>query len=103
MVDRGLVRGWVADLLAGGAAQATARTRQMSLRRFVGWLVEEELLDTDPLVGLKPPQLHTKVTEGLTDEECAALVKACQGKALTDRRDEAITRLMIETGSGPGR
>ena len=98
----GLVRGWVADLLAGGAAQATARTRQMSLRRFGAWLVEEELLDTDPLLGLKPPQLDTKVIEGLTAEQCAALVKACQGKRLADRRDEAITRLMIETGMRAG-
>ena len=36
--------------------------------------------------------------ERLTDDECAGLIKACQGKEFIDRRDEAIVRLMIETG-----
>ena len=98
VLDRHLVRSWVTDLLANGAAPATARTRQMALKRFSAWLAEEDLVDADPLRDLAPPKLDTTVVERLSDDECAALTKACQGKGFIDRRDEAIVRLMIETG-----
>ena len=62
------------------------------------WLVEEDLVDADPLRDLTPPKLDTTVVERLSDDECAGLIKACQGKGFIDRRDEAIARLMIETG-----
>ena len=101
-LDRALVRGWETDLLAGGAAPATARTRQMALKRFSAWLVDEDLMDADPLLKLAPPQLDTVVIERLTDDECARLVAACQGKLFVDRRDEAVARLMVETGMRAG-
>ena len=98
VLERHQVRGWVSDLLANGAAPATARTRQMALKRFSAWLAEEDLIDADPLRDLAPPKLDAKVVERLSDEQCAGLIKACQGKLFVDRRDEAIARLMIETG-----
>jgi integrase len=39
------------------------------------------------------------VTEALTDIQVAALIRACQGKTLKDRRDEALVRFMAETGA----
>ena len=101
-VDRALVRGFVADILAGGAEPATARARQLAVRRFAAWCEEEGEIDADPLVGLKPPKLHTKVTNSLTADEVRLLVKACQGSGFRDRRDEAIVRLMVETGLRAG-
>ena len=74
----------------------------MALKRYSAWLVEEDLADADPLRDLKPPKLDTKVVEGLTDQQCADLVKACQGKEFIDRRDEAVARLLIETGMRAG-
>jgi integrase len=74
-LDRDLVKNWVADLLDDG---------------------------TDPLLGLKAPKLDSKVTESLTDDELRRLIKACSGKQFRDRRDEAIVRLMAETGMRAG-
>ncbi|MDT5150578.1 MAG: integrase/recombinase XerC [Mycobacterium sp.] len=102
VLDRATVRGWINDLHVGGAAPATARTRQMALKRYSAWLVEEDEADTDLIRDLKPPQLDVKVVAGLTDEQCAALVKACQGREFIDRRDEAVVRMMIETGMRAG-
>ena len=51
---------------------------------------------------MKPPKLDTKVTDALTDDQLRRLIKACQGKDLLDRRDEAIVRLMAETGVRAG-
>jgi integrase/recombinase XerD len=93
------VQTFVIALLDGGAEAATASARQLALRRFANWLVAEGELDTDPLVGLKPPKIDRKVVHALTDDEVRRLIKACQGKSLRDRRDEALIRLMVETGA----
>lgn len=101
-LERALVTGYVADLLDGGAEAATARARQLGVRRFSAWLAEEGEIDADPLLGLKAPKLDTKVTESLTDDELRGLLKACAGKDFRDRRDDAIIRLMLETGARAG-
>ena len=103
-LSKPLVRAFVAHLLdTQGVEPATARARQLSLRRFSAWLEEEGEVDNDPLLGLKAPKLDTKVTQSLGDEQVRALIKACAGKELRDRRDEALVRLMVETGIGPVR
>lgn len=101
-LDRDLVKGFVADLLASGAEPATARARQLGVRRFSAWLEEEGEIDADPLLGLKAPKLDSKVTESLTETELRRLIKACGGKEFRDRRDDAIVRLMAETGMRAG-
>jgi site-specific recombinase XerD len=101
-LDRDLVKGFVADLLDNGAEPTTARARQLGVRRFSAWLAEEGEVETDPLLGLKAPKLDAKVTESLTDDELRRLIKACGGKEFRDRRDEAIIRLMAETGMRAG-
>jgi site-specific recombinase XerD len=102
VLDRDLMKGFVADLLEGGAEPATARARQLGVRRFSAWLAEEGEIDGDPLLGLKSPKLDSKVTDSLTDDELRRLLKACAGKEFRDRRDEAIVRLMAETGMRAG-
>jgi integrase/recombinase XerD len=96
------VQSFIADLLANGSEGATAQARQLALKRFAAWLVDEGELDTDPLVGLKQPRIDRKVINALTDDELRRLIKACQGKSLKDRRDEAVVRLMAETGMRAG-
>jgi site-specific recombinase XerD len=107
--DRGSLREWVAGVLDGGAAAATARARQLAVRRFASWLAEEGELEADPFVGVKAPKLDTKVIEPLTDDQLRALIKACAppkgatpAEALRYRRDEAIVRLMLESGIRAG-
>jgi site-specific recombinase XerD len=102
VLTRGGVQAFTADLLANGAEPATARARQQALRRFSAWLAEEGELDADPLLGMRPPRLDAKVVEPLDGDELKSLLKACAGKGLRDRRDEAIVRLMAETGARAG-
>lgn len=102
VLNRATVNGFVSQLLEGGAEASTARSRQLALRRFSAWLVEEGETTTDALLGLKPPKLDVKVTPILTDEQIRALIKACAGREFRDRRDEAIVRLMVESGLRAG-
>lgn len=96
------VQAFIAHLVAAGAEGTTARSRQLSLQRFARWMVDEGELDTDTLLGLKAPKLDRKVVDALTDDELRRLIKACQGKSFRDRRDEAVIRLMAETGLRAG-
>lgn len=102
VLDRPTVSGFVADLLDEGAEASTARSRHLALRRFSAWLLDEEEIDRDEMLGSKPPKLDQKVIPSLTDDQLKELIKACKGRDMRDRRDEAIVRLMAETGSRAG-
>ena len=101
-LTRDVVNLFIADLLAAGAEDSTAVARQKALRQFSKWLAVEGEIDADQLTRLPRPRLGTKVTDALDDDQLAALVRACQGRTLLDRRDEAIVRLMAETGVRAG-
>lgn len=102
VLDRPSVNGFVAALLDGGAEAATARARQLAVRRFSAWLADEEEIERDLLLGLRAPKLDQKVIERLSDEQCRALIKACAGRELRERRDEVIIRLMLESAARAG-
>lgn len=97
-LTRTTVQAFLADLLDDGAEANTAKSRDLALKRYAAWLVDEGELSSNPLIGLKPPKGDHKVVHALTDDELKRLIAACQGKSLQDRRDEAIVRLMLETG-----
>lgn len=97
-LNRAAVQTFLADLLDQGAEANTAKSRDLALKRYAKWLVDEGELSSDPLVGLKPPKGDQKVVDALSEDQLRRLIVACQGKSLMDRRDEAIVRLMAETG-----
>ena len=108
-MSRAALNLWVATLLDGGAAAATARSRQLAVRRFASWLAQEGEIPADPFLGVKSPKLDEQVIEPLTDDELRAMLKACippksatPAEALRHRRDEAIVRLMLESGARAG-
>ncbi|MDP9393841.1 MAG: tyrosine-type recombinase/integrase [Actinomycetota bacterium] len=102
VLDRATVNAFVAALLEGGAEPATARSRQLALRRFSAWLLDEGEADADHLLGSRPPKLDTKVVTPLSDDQLRAMIAACAGPDMRDRRDEAIVRFMAETGARAG-
>lgn len=95
-LDRRTVAAYVADLLDNGAAATTARQRQLAVRRFSAWLVTEEEIDRDELLGIKPVKLDERVVEPLTDDQIRGMLAACKGKRFGDRRDAAMLRLLFE-------
>ena len=64
-LERTSLRSWVTALLDGGNQPATARSRQLAVRRFTAWLAEEGELPADPFLGIKAPQLDSTVVEPL--------------------------------------
>jgi site-specific recombinase XerD len=96
-LTRSAIRTWLAEQ-ADHIAANTVRTRWKGLNRFCGWLVDEGELDTNPMAGTNPPVAPAKPVPLLSDEQLAALIKACAGTRWYDRRDEAVVRLLLDTG-----
>jgi integrase/recombinase XerD len=96
------VQAFMSHLFANGAQATTVRARYIALKQFSAWLVKEGETAADALVGLTPPTVDVKITDPLTEAELRDLISVCQGKTFRDGRDEAIVRLMAETGMRAG-
>jgi site-specific recombinase XerD len=77
---------------------ATAHNRYRGLHSFFTWAVKEEILPAHPMQGMKPPHLPEEPVPAVTDAQLRRLLKACEGRDFTARRDTAIIRLLIDTG-----
>lgn len=97
-VTRENVLDWLDHLRQRGLTDGTIRTRWRGLRRFVNWLLAEEIISSDPLTKITVEKPEAKPVPVLTDEELSALIGACKGKSFNDRRDEAVIRLLIDCG-----
>jgi site-specific recombinase XerD len=95
---------WMREMLAAGAAPGSARIRRLGVRRFVAWLIATGHVPVDPFAGIKGPKQTQKLVTPLTDDQLRALIATCAtpthrpDEPLHHRRDEAIIRLMFETG-----
>lgn len=92
------VEGFLADMAERGRASKTLRIRAAALRLFSAWLADEGERQDAPLRGMQLPKLKEKIVHPLTDKELVDLVAACAGRDFMARRDEAIVRLLAETG-----
>jgi site-specific recombinase XerD len=82
---------------------ATAHNRYRALRAFFGWLVEEGEITESPMVRMKPPRLPEEPPPVLREGDFRRLLESCErDKTFAGRRDDAILRVLIDTGSRRG-
>lgn len=96
-VRREHVESFIADLLTR-STPGTAANRYRALQTFFKWCVGEGELKTSPMVNMKPPTVPETPPDVLSDDQLRRLLKVCEGKDLTSRRDTAIIRLLLDTG-----
>jgi integrase/recombinase XerC len=60
--------------------------------------VAEGDLEVSPMGGMRPPQLPEQPVEVIRPEHLARLLKACEGRDFTSRRDTAVILLLVDTG-----
>lgn len=75
----------------------TLITYVKGVQAFARWAADEEIIDT-PLSGLRLPDAPEIPVPVLTDEELARLLKVCSTKDFAGRRDEAMLRVLLDTG-----
>jgi site-specific recombinase XerD len=79
-------------------APATAAKHYRSLQQLFRWLVEDGELTASPMARMSPPTVPEQPVPILTDEELRRLITACQGRTFVNHRDEAIIRMLADTG-----
>lgn len=106
-IKREHVEAFIGDLLAR-FTPATAANRYAGLRAFWKWAVSEGEVKTSPMAAMTPPKVVEQPVPVLTDEALKKLLATCAprsgpksatGRALEDLRDEAIIRVLIDTGA----
>jgi len=96
-LTRDAVREWL-GALTDRVESATVRTRYRGLYRFCAWLADESEIAANPMKGMSPPTSRDKPVPVLTDDDLTKLLKACSGKTFADRRDEAMVRILLDSG-----
>lgn len=93
------LRGFIAAELER-IAPASVAIHFRNLRVFFNWLTAEEpsLVPVSPMAGMKMPEAPRRHKPPFSPDELAAFLKATNGASFEDRRDQAIIRILIDTG-----
>lgn len=85
-----------------GQKSATVSISYRTLRTFFRWLVAEDELRTSPMERMRAPSVVEEAPQVLTPAQLEKLYKVCSGRGFEDRRDQALTRLLADSGMRRG-
>ena len=97
-VTREHVESFLVDLGERGRSPATVLSRYQSLRAFFGFCVEEGEVVRNPIERVRRPRVLLKAVDVLGEDALRALLKATAGKTFDERRDDALLRVLLDTG-----
>ena len=97
-VDRLLVREYLSSLVASGLANASVSRKVSTLRVFYRYLRNEDILDVDPMLGVRGPKKEQRLPRFLTQGEIDTLLSAADKDTPQGLRDRAILELLYAAG-----
>ncbi|WP_280235397.1 tyrosine recombinase XerC [Nocardia cyriacigeorgica] len=101
-LDLALLRSWLAEQSAAGAARTTMSRRASAARTFTAWLTRTGRLNTDPGLRLGAPKAHRVLPSVLGKQQAAAAMDAAESGAMQRDpmalRDRLIVELLYSTG-----
>jgi site-specific recombinase XerD len=78
---------------------STALNKHKCLQQFFRFLMAEDDIDRSPLERVKQPTTPKKLIPVMRDEDTKRLLDGCKGKSFLNVRDEAIIRMLYNTGA----
>ena len=96
-IHREHVEAFIEDQLAR-LKPASAANRYRSIQQFFRWLVDEGEIKESPMAHMKPPTVPETPPPVLTDDKLRKLLGTMSGVGFDERRDTAITMLLVDTG-----
>jgi integrase len=98
-VTRAGVEAFQAWMVATRSA-STALNKHKALQQFFKWLtVEEEVFDRSPMRGVRQPKTPKRLVPVIAADETTRILQACKGRSFAQVRDEAIIRVLANTGA----
>jgi site-specific recombinase XerD len=88
--------------LASRRAPATVSNRHRALRQFFKWATSEGELEHDPMEKMTSPIVPEHPVPVLRDDELRRLLDTVKGTGFDERRDNAIIRMLLDTGMRRG-
>jgi integrase/recombinase XerC len=87
---------WMVDTRSA----STALNKHKALQQFFKWLtVDEEEIDQSPMLRVRQPKTPKRLIPIIRDEDTKKILDTCKGKDFVQLRDEAIIRLLYNTGA----
>jgi site-specific recombinase XerD len=96
-LGKGEIESYLLDVLERFTA-STAATRFRGLQQCYRWAVEEEIIETSPMARMHPPAIPEVPVPIVPLDDLRLLLKVCEGRGFTERRDTAVIRLFCEPG-----
>jgi site-specific recombinase XerD len=83
-----------------GFSKATRAGKLFAVRRWLNYVAEQPDggLSSNPFAGVQLPRADPMPPATMPDDELRALLATCRGSGFLDLRDEAVIRLLIDTG-----
>jgi site-specific recombinase XerD len=79
---------------------ATALNKHKALQQFFKWLmVDEEEIEQTPMLRVRQPKTATRLIPIIRNEDTKKILDTCRGRDFVQLRDEAIIRLLYNTGA----
>lgn len=97
-VDQAVILEYLKDKLANNKAQSSISRNITSLRRFFRYLMQEDVITTDPMHLIELPKKETHLPAVLSPSEVELLLEAPDTAKPLGLRDRAILELMYATG-----
>ncbi len=94
----GLVLGYLAERVQGGARPRSTARLLSSLRRFYRWLLREAVIQRDPTANVQPPRIGHGLPNALTEADVEALLNAPSTQDPIGLRDRAMLEILYATG-----
>ncbi|GAA1566473.1 hypothetical protein GCM10009827_105200 [Dactylosporangium maewongense] len=98
VVDRAAVEEFQAWMVQTRSA-ATALNKYKGLQQFFKWLAEDEEIARSPMERVRQPKTPTKLIPIIRDDDTKRVLDACKGTQFVNLRDEAIVRMLYNTGA----
>ena len=93
------LRAYMANMTKARYADKTINRRLSSLRTFYGWLVREDVIESNPAAPIPGRKLPKTLPKTMVDEDVRRILEACDESTAEGLRDRALIELLYASGA----